>query len=334
MVGADLVDEAGAAADAARLFDQHLAGAQGDGGDGLVAEVDEARPEEEEGEDQRDHDVVVDAAAVVGPEEVAAKQPEGDWRSRWWLEWSCDLVLSGLNADDGFAVHVGDQGVGDADGAVGLLVVLEDGEVGAADGEAAAVEGVQELGLLRAGGAVADVGAAGLEALEVGAGADLAVELLAGEPDLEVVGLGGGEAHVAGAEEHAAVGQAEGFEDGLGVAGELFVVGVGVFGAGELDQLDLLELVLADHAADVFAVAAGFGAEAGGVGAEGDGELGLVEGLVAEEVGDGDLGGGDEAVVGVLLVAGLVGPLSSQWKRSAANLGSWPVPKRDFELTM
>jgi hypothetical protein len=58
----------------------------------------------------------------------------------------------GLFADDGLAVHVGDEGVGDADGAVGLLVVFEDREVGAADGEAAAVEGVDELGLFGAGG--------------------------------------------------------------------------------------------------------------------------------------------------------------------------------------
>ena len=119
---------------------------------------------------------------------------------------------------------------------------------------------------LAAGGSVADVGAAGLEGLEVGAGADFAVGLLAGEPDFEVVGFGGGEAHVAGAEEHAAVGQAEEFEDALGVAGEALVLGVGVFGAGEFDELDLLELVLADHAADVLAVLPASAAEAGGVG--------------------------------------------------------------------
>ena len=87
---------------------------------------------------------------------------------------------------------------------------------------------------LLAGGAEADVGAAGLEGFEVGAGGDFAVELLAGEPDLEVVGLGGGEAHVAGAEQHAAVGQAEEFEDALGVAGEALVLGVGLVGVVNL----------------------------------------------------------------------------------------------------
>ena len=57
-------------------------------------------------------------------------------------------------ADDGLAIHVGLEGVGDAHGAIGLLVVFEDGEVGAADGEAAAVEGVDELGFLGAFGLV------------------------------------------------------------------------------------------------------------------------------------------------------------------------------------
>jgi len=41
--------------------------------------------------------------------------------------------------DEGLVVHVGTR-PRDANGAVGLLVVLEDGEVGASDGEAAAVE--------------------------------------------------------------------------------------------------------------------------------------------------------------------------------------------------
>ena len=122
--------------------------------------------------------------------------------------------------------------------------------------------------MLAAGGTVADVGAAGLEGLEVGAGGDFAVEVLAGEPDFEVVGFGGGEAHVAGAEEHAAVGEAEALRGRSRRARvRRFVLFVGFFGRGELDQLDLLELVLADHAADVLAVGAGFGAEAGGVGA-------------------------------------------------------------------
>ena len=98
--------------------------------------------------------------------------------------------------------------------------------------------------------------------------------------------------------------------------------GFGVLGAGELYELDLLELVLTDEAANVFAVGAGLGPEAGGEGAEGDGEVGLVEDLVAEDVGDGDFGGGDEPVVVVFVSAGVRACLDRrQWKRSSPNFG-------------
>src|SRR5258708_2837010 len=133
------------------------------------------------------------------------------------------LTPARLLAYDGIAVHVGHEDVWNFDGAVGLLVVFEDCEIGAAYGEAAAVEGVEEFALLCARGTIADVGAASLEGFEVRAGGDLAVEVLAREPDFEVVSFGGREAHVAGAEEHAAVGKAELFEHGFGVAGEGFV---------------------------------------------------------------------------------------------------------------
>jgi len=55
---------------------------------------------------------------------------------------------------------------------------------------------------------VFDLGAAGLEGFEVGTRGDFFVGLLAGEPDFDVVGFGGTGAHVAGAEQHGAVGEA------------------------------------------------------------------------------------------------------------------------------
>src|ERR1700692_166000 len=111
--------------------------------------------------------------------------------------------------DAGEAAGVGvEGGAGDEDGAVLLLVVLQDGDEGAAYGEARAVQGVQEAGAA-GGGAVAEIRAAGLEVLAVAAGGDLSVGALGGEPDLEVVGLGGGEAGVAGGEADDAVGQLE-----------------------------------------------------------------------------------------------------------------------------
>ena len=88
------------------------------------------------------------------------------------------------------AVHVRDESVGDANGAVRLLIVFENGEIRAAYGESGAVEGMQVLGLLGAGGAVADVGASRLKVKEVGTGADLAVESLAGQLDLKIISFG------------------------------------------------------------------------------------------------------------------------------------------------
>src|SRR5208283_1494762 len=107
------------------------------------------------------------------------------------------------------------------------------------DGQPAAIQSMHKLGLfgfaLRAGRPEADVRAAGLEALEVGARADLAVEALPRQPDFQVVGPGRGEAHVAGAEQYAAIGQAEEFEDAFGVTRQPLVLGVRVLRAAELD---------------------------------------------------------------------------------------------------
>ncbi len=75
------------------------------------------------------------------------------------------------------------------------------------------------------------------------------------------------------------------------------MLGLGSFGAGELDQFDFLELVLADDAACILAGRSGFGAEAWSVGGERDGQARVVEDFVAVEVGDGDFGGGDEVKI-------------------------------------
>src|SRR5471030_1387065 len=89
---------------------------------------------------------------------------------------------------DNFYAHVGPQHFGDDDAAVLLLVVFDNRHPGAAHRQAAAVQSVDVLRLLS--GLITDAGAAGLEGFEVGAGGDLLVAVLAGKPDLDVVGLG------------------------------------------------------------------------------------------------------------------------------------------------
>ena len=62
----------------------------------------------------------------------------------------------------------------------------------------------------------------------------------------------------------------------------------------DLHQLDLVELVLADHAARVLAVGAGLAAEARGVADELERQPLERDDLVANDIGDGDLGGRDQ----------------------------------------
>ena len=101
------------------------------------------------------------------------------------------------------AAHVRHQHLRNANAAVHLLIIFQNGEIGASDSQAGAVDRVKELTFLDTGGGrcrtVADVGTACLEAFEVGAGADLAIQPLAGQPDLQVVRFCRGKAHVAGA---------------------------------------------------------------------------------------------------------------------------------------
>ncbi len=146
----------------------------------------------------------------------------------------------------------------------------------------------------------AQAGAAGLEVLAVRAGGDLAVGVLSGQPDLEVVGLGRRETHVAGREADHAIGDLEPLEHAAGAGDHPLELVVARLGRREVHQLDLVELVLADQPAHVLAVRSGLAAEAGREGAVADRQRRLVEDLVAMQVGHRHLGGRDQVVVGAL----------------------------------
>src|ERR1044071_8344505 len=118
--------------------------------------------------------------------------------------------------------HVRPQGFGDTDGAVGLLVVLQDGEPCAADREPRPVERVDVFGLRAARAPEAYLRAPRLIRLEVRARRDFAERVLRGQPDLYVVSLRRHVAHVASRERDDAVMKAELLQDGLGVARQCF----------------------------------------------------------------------------------------------------------------
>ena len=136
--------------------------------------------------------------------------------------------------------------------------------------------------------------APGLEVPAVAAGGDFAVAVLAGQPDFQVVGDGGGEAGVAGGQDDAAVRQLQALQHDFGVPGQFFEGVVRAVGVGDLHQLHLLELVLAEHAAGVLAVGAGLGAETGGVGGVFERQFGFVDDLAGDQVGERDFAGGDQ----------------------------------------
>lgn len=117
------------------------------------------------------------------------------------------------------------------------------------------------------------------------------------QPDFQVVGLGGTEAHVARAQGDDAVGQLQLFQQGAGMAHHDLQLVEAVVRMGKTHHLHLGELVQADQAARVLAGGTGFGTEAGRGGAVGAGQVGLVQHLTGVDVGQGHLGGGDEVVV-------------------------------------
>ena len=86
------------------------------------------------------------------------------------------------------AAHVGLQHLGDGHGAIGLQMILQEGDQHTRRSHAGVVQGVGQIGL-----AVlaldADVQAACLCIAQVGAGADLEVLLLAGAPGLDITAL-------------------------------------------------------------------------------------------------------------------------------------------------
>src|SRR5580700_3047301 len=132
--------------------------------------------------------------------------------------------------------------------AIPLLVVFDDRHPGAAHSQAAAVQRMGELGLaLRTFESYGS--AAGLEGLEIRAGGDFLVAVLARQPDFDIVSLRRRKTGIAGREHHRAEGESQAPQDVFGIGRELFELVVTVVRMGELHQLHLLELVLPDDAA-------------------------------------------------------------------------------------
>src|SRR5207302_2434244 len=110
---------------------------------------------------------------------------------------------------------------GEHDRTVRLLPVFQDGDHGTPDRQAAAVQRVHEARLLLRSRPEADLRTARLEIRERRARADLAVRLLARQPDLQVVRLLRGEPQVARAKRNHPVVEAQPTQRLLRIVDEL-----------------------------------------------------------------------------------------------------------------
>src|SRR5512138_3421070 len=98
-------------------------------------------------------------------------------------------------------VHVRPQRARDGHRSVFMLVILEDRNQGTAHSQTGSVERMDEFRASTTYRPELDVGATCLKRLRIAARGDLAVRLLAGKPDLEIVRLRGCEPDVTGAEQ-------------------------------------------------------------------------------------------------------------------------------------
>src|SRR5262249_35903033 len=126
------------------------------------------------------------------------------------------------------------------------------------------------------------------------AGGNLAIRVLPGQPNLDVVGLLRSNAHVAGAQDYDSVVQVEPAQNLLGAGAHALVLALALLGRGDGDELDLGELVLADRTGGALARGARLGAEAGRRGGEAQRQRALVEDLFAHEICQRHFGCGDE----------------------------------------
>ena len=173
--------------------------------------------------------------------------------------------------------------------------------------------------------------AARLERLAVAARGDLAVALLPRQPDLDVVGLRGGESDVAGAQRDDPIREAEAREDGLGMGREHLQRVVGLVRADDVHQLHFLELMLAQHPSRVLAVRPRLAAKAGRVADEPHRQFLGLQNPIARDVGDRDLRGRNQVEVVLVNPEQIVGELR-ELAGAAQRLGRDQV--RDVDLVV
>ena len=156
---------------------------------------------------------------------------------------------------------------------------------------------MDQFGLAGLRVAPAGLHAAGLEVLEVAARGNLAVLLLAGQPDLQIIGLGRGETHVPGAQGHDPVRQLQTLQHLFRVARQLFQGFIRIRRAYHLYQFDLFKLMLADQATRVLAIGSSLAAKARRVAGIAARHMVRLDNHIAHDVRHRHFGGRDQVII-------------------------------------
>src|SRR3989475_12370307 len=187
--------------------------------------------------------------------------------------------MSRRAADDVLSAHERSQDYRHDDGAVRLLIVLEDRDEASGRRHRGRVQRVREE-LLAADFPGARVQPPGLVVRAVAAADHLAVRILPRKPAFDVILLRGDRADVPGAHVHDSIRDLEGPIDPFAVRPEFLVPRPTVLRAAEHELLDLVELMHPEEAFRVDTVAADLASELRGESRERDRQVRLIDDLL------------------------------------------------------
>lgn len=122
---------------------------------------------------------------------------------------------------DFYIAEIREQHLGQKNRAVGLLERFKERDKESGESCAGPVDGMAEI-IFAVFGFKPQVHSAGLKVAEVRAAGDFEISILAWSPDFDVIGFGGAESEVAGAEFDDAVVQPEQLQNFLRICGEAF----------------------------------------------------------------------------------------------------------------
>jgi hypothetical protein len=135
-----------------------------------------------------------------------------------------------------------------------MLAVFQYGHDGSPHSKRGSIKGVDQFGPAHASFLKSNASPPGLEIFKIAARRYLPVKLLSRQPYLQVIRLGCRETKISGAKGNHSVRKLQPFQYFFSIFGELFKFIIRILRLTKLDQLNLIELMLADQASCILAI--------------------------------------------------------------------------------